>query len=246
MIAGEWWNANVVDVETQALATGTQPNNSDAFTINGLPGDLYPCSQNTDQEVGSYYMAANAYVSDAGVPFNSTATRGIVVYEGAPTTASPIMPLMPAFNDTPTAHKFFTTITGLAGGPHWVPVPHQIDEHMFVTVNMGISACPTCLNGTRLSASMNNYSFVTPTSLSMLQAFYFNVSGIYTPDFPNTPPVKFDYTNDSINVLNSSLLITPKSTSVKVLKCALALGISYSFRRREWTDERVYFATTST
>ncbi|KAJ6699514.1 LACCASE-7 [Salix purpurea] len=172
----------------------------------------------TVREVGSYYMAANAYVSDAGVPFNSTATRGIVVYEGAPTTASPIMPLMPAFNDTPTAHKFFTTITGLAGGPHWVPVPHQIDEHMFVTVNMGISACPTCLNGTRLSASMNNYSFVNPTSLSLLQAFYFNVSGIYTPDFPDTPPVKFDYTNDSINILNSSLLITPKSTSVKVLK----------------------------
>ncbi|KAJ6747010.1 MULTI-COPPER OXIDASE [Salix koriyanagi] len=164
MIAGEWWNANVVDVETQALASGAQPNNSDAFTINGLPGDLYPCSQNS--------------------------------------------------------------------GPHWVPVPRQIDEHMFVTVNMGISACPTCLNGTRLSASMNNYSFVNPTSLSLLQAFYFNVSGIYTPDFPDTPPVKFDYTNDSINILNSSL-------------CALALGISYSFRRREWTDERVYFATTS-
>ncbi|KAJ6331589.1 hypothetical protein OIU76_010049 [Salix suchowensis] len=159
--SGEWWNANVVDVETQALATGTQPNNSDAFTINGLPGDLYPCSQNTDQEVGSYYMAANAYVSDGGAPLNST-TRGIVLYEGSPTTATPMMPLMPAFNDTPTTHKFFTTITGLAGGPHWVPVPRKIDEYMFVTVSMGLSICPTCLNGTRLSASMNNYSFVSP------------------------------------------------------------------------------------
>lgn len=44
--AGEWWNANVIDVENQALATGAAPNNSDAYTINGRPGDLYNCSQN--------------------------------------------------------------------------------------------------------------------------------------------------------------------------------------------------------
>ncbi|XP_011019185.1 PREDICTED: laccase-7 [Populus euphratica] len=284
ILFGEWWNANVVDVENQALASGAAPNISDAFTINGLPGDLYPCSQNriftlkvqkgktyllriinaalnnelffkianhnmtvvavdagytvpyvtgvvvigtgqtvdvllaADQEVGSYYMAANAYASAAGTLFDNTTTRGIVVYEGAPSSATPIMPLMPAFNDTPTAHKFFTNITGLAGGPHWVPVPRQIDEHMFVTVGLGLSICPTCSNGTQVSASMNNFSFVSPTTLSMLQAFFFNVSGIYTPDFPDTPPIKFDYTNASINTLNPSLLITPKSTSVKVLK----------------------------
>ena len=43
-VAGEWWNANVIDVVNQALATGAAPNLSDAFTINGWPGDLYPCS----------------------------------------------------------------------------------------------------------------------------------------------------------------------------------------------------------
>ncbi len=46
MIAGEWWNANVVDVENEGLASGGAPNNSDAYTINGKPGDLYQCSQN--------------------------------------------------------------------------------------------------------------------------------------------------------------------------------------------------------
>ncbi|CAK7333601.1 unnamed protein product [Dovyalis caffra] len=65
---------------------------------------------------------------------------------------------------------------------------------------------------------MNNLSFVNPTSLSVLQAFFSNVSEVYTPNFPDTPPIEFDYTNDSINVLNPSLLLTPKSTSVKVLK----------------------------
>lgn len=41
--AGEWWNANPVDVENAALATGAIPNKSDAYTINGWPGDLYSC-----------------------------------------------------------------------------------------------------------------------------------------------------------------------------------------------------------
>jgi laccase len=166
------------------------------------PGQTVDVLLAADQEVGSYFMAANAYASAGPAPpafpappFDNTTTRGTVVYEGAPTSATPIMPLMPAFTDTPTAHKFFTSITGLAGGPHWVPVPRHIDEHMFVTVGLGLSICPTCLNGTRLSASMNNFSFARPSSLSMLQAFFFNVSGIYTPDFPDTPPVKFDYTN---------------------------------------------------
>ena len=45
MIAWEYWDANVVDVENQGLATGAAPNISDAFTINGQPGDLYSCSQ---------------------------------------------------------------------------------------------------------------------------------------------------------------------------------------------------------
>ncbi|KAJ6362933.1 hypothetical protein OIU78_003177 [Salix suchowensis] len=179
ILLGEWWNANVVDVETQALATGifklkvqkgktyllriinaalntelffkianhkmtvvavdasyTVPYITDVVVTG--PGQTVDVLLAADQEVGSYYMAANAYVSDGGAPLNST-TRGIVLYEG---------------------------------GPHWVPVPRKIDEYI----------------------------------------------GIYTTDFPNTPPVKFDYTNDNINVLNPTLSITPKSTSVKVLK----------------------------
>lgn len=45
IILGEWWNGNVIDMETQAEALGVPTNNSDAFTINGRPGDLYPCSK---------------------------------------------------------------------------------------------------------------------------------------------------------------------------------------------------------
>ncbi|GLT48160.1 hypothetical protein SLA2020_218010 [Shorea laevis] len=295
IVLGEWWDANVIDVENEALATGAAPNNSNAYTINGLPGDLYNCSQNqiytlnvkqgnvyllriinaalnnqlffkianhnmtvvavdatytnpyvtdvvviapgqtvdvllcADQPVGSYYMAATPYASAAGAPlFDNTTTRGIIVYDGAASNVTPQMPALPAFNDTPTAHKFYTNITGLVGAPHWVPVATQVDKRMFVTVGLALEACPenttckfsingTSINDTKFSASMNNASFEFPTTLSMLQAFFFNVPGIYTTDFPSRPPLKFDYTNSNLS-FDTSLLFAPKSTKVTRLQ----------------------------
>lgn len=41
---GEWWDANPIDVLRQATRTGAAPKVSDAYTINGQPGDLYRCS----------------------------------------------------------------------------------------------------------------------------------------------------------------------------------------------------------
>ncbi|KAK9283738.1 hypothetical protein L1049_011988 [Liquidambar formosana] len=289
ILLGEYWNANVIDVENQGLATGSAPNISDAFTINGRPGDLYPCSHKhihkikvvhgktyllriinaalnnelffkianhkmtvvamdasytdpyvtdvvviapgqttdvlltADQSPGSYYMAAHPYASaPSTVQFDNTTTTGVVVYEGATTSASPKMPILPAFNDTPTAHKFFSNVTGLVTAPHWIPVPLHVDEHMFVTVGVNLVPCggnATCqgLNGQRFAASMNNASFQFPTKLSMLQAFFNGVSGIYTTDFPDRPPVLFDYTNTNLST-NASLIFTSKSTKVKKLK----------------------------
>ena len=37
---GEWWNANPIDVENAALASGGAPADADAYTFNGWPGDL--------------------------------------------------------------------------------------------------------------------------------------------------------------------------------------------------------------
>ncbi|MCD7450511.1 Laccase-7 [Datura stramonium] len=290
ILLGEWWNANVVDVENEGLASGAAPNNSDAYTINGWPGDLYPCSVNqtyklkvkhgktyllriinaalnnqlffkianhkmkvvavdaaytdpyitdvvvtgpgqttdvlltADQAPSSYYMTANPYASAAGVPFDNTTTRGIIVYEGA-LPSTPIMPILPAFNDTPTAHKFFTNITGLVTGPFWNPPPRKVDEHMFITIGLGLTACggrpgnATCAgpNGQRLAASMNNASFQFPDKISMLEAFFYNIDGIYTTDFPDKPHLKFDYTNPN-NSMNPAIIMTKKSTKVKKIK----------------------------
>ncbi|KAK1290732.1 Laccase-15 [Acorus calamus] len=45
IILGEWWRSDVKAVLEEALRTGGDPNVSDTFTINGQPGDLYPCSR---------------------------------------------------------------------------------------------------------------------------------------------------------------------------------------------------------
>ncbi|KAL3753716.1 hypothetical protein ACJRO7_001024 [Eucalyptus globulus] len=291
IILGEWWNANVIDLQTQAQALGTGPNNSDAFTINGRPGDLYPCSKNctyklnavhgqtymlrlinaalnnqlffkianhkftvvavdasytnpyvtdvavlapgqtvdvlltTDQTPGAYYMAASPYFSAQNAPPpDNTTTTGILIYDELPYT-SPIMPLLPALNDTPTAHTFSSSLTSLVGSPNWRPVPTKLDEQLLWTVGLSVAPCgpsnactgvpniPTL----RLSASINNASFQFPTSLSILQAHFFNVTGIYTADLPDQPPLKFDYTNPA-NSNNSALAFAFKSTRVKQVK----------------------------
>ncbi|CAA2994423.1 Multicopper oxidase [Olea europaea subsp. europaea] len=45
IILGEWWNSDIQAVLTEFLDNGGDPNVSDAFLINGQPGDLYPCSR---------------------------------------------------------------------------------------------------------------------------------------------------------------------------------------------------------
>ena len=38
-----WFKGDVMAIIDEALTTGGDPNVSDAFTINGQPGDLYEC-----------------------------------------------------------------------------------------------------------------------------------------------------------------------------------------------------------
>uniref|UniRef100_A0A5B7BRK6 Laccase n=1 Tax=Davidia involucrata TaxID=16924 RepID=A0A5B7BRK6_DAVIN len=45
IIFGEWWNADIDAVEGEMMLYGGGGNSSDAYTINGLPGVLYPCSK---------------------------------------------------------------------------------------------------------------------------------------------------------------------------------------------------------
>ncbi|KAI5312731.1 hypothetical protein L3X38_041905 [Prunus dulcis] len=45
IILGQWWKRDIMEVFEEFVRTGGEPNVSDAHTINGQPGDLYPCSK---------------------------------------------------------------------------------------------------------------------------------------------------------------------------------------------------------
>ncbi|XP_059666804.1 laccase-12-like [Cornus florida] len=271
ILLGEWWDSNPIDVVNEARRTGASPNVSDAYTINGQPGDLYKCSSKdtvivpvdsgetnllrvinaalnqqlfftvanhkltvvgadasylkpfttsvimlgpgqttdvlitADQPPARYYIAARAYASAQGAPFDNTTTTAILEYKTAPCPAKgasikPVSPSLPAYNDTATATAFTTTLRS----PRKVSVPTDIDENLLFTVGLGLNSCPkgararNCQgpNGTRFTASMNNVSFVLPSSVSLLQAHQQGIPGVFTTNFPPNPPVKFDYTGN--------------------------------------------------
>ena len=170
------------------------------------PGQTTDVLIKADQPPGRYYMAARAYASAQGAPFDNTTTTAILEYK-TPTctskncgTTTPVMPPLPAFNDTATATAFTTSFKS----PKQVPVPTKIDENLFITVGLGLNKCPpgararNCQgpNGTRFSASMNNNTFALPSNTSILKAYYDKIPGVFTTDFPKVPPVKFDYTGN--------------------------------------------------
>lgn len=196
------------------------------FTTNVLmlgPGQTTDVLITADQPPARYYIAARAYASAQGAPFDNTTTTAILEYKSAPCPAKgialkPVMPPLPAYNDTATATAFTTSFRS----PKTVQVPTDIDENLFITAGLGINQCPsgapasTCQapNKTRFTASMNNISFVLPSNFSLLQAHHHGVPGVFTTDFPAKPPVAFDYTGN----VSQSLWQPIRGTKVYKLK----------------------------
>jgi laccase len=53
---GEWWNNDVEEIVEQGNKLGLPPNMSDAHTINGKPGPLFPCSDKRKQNPFEVYQ----------------------------------------------------------------------------------------------------------------------------------------------------------------------------------------------
>ncbi|XP_075518771.1 laccase-14-like [Primulina tabacum] len=260
VIIGEWWKADVQEVMEEFLANGGDPNNSDAFLLNGQPGDKYPCSKqdtfrvtvefgktylfrlvnsimnnimffkianhnitvvgsdasytkhlNSDyiaispgqtidfllhanQKPSHYYMAARVYAS-SGIFDNST-TTGIIEYAGNyPPPTNMVVPKFFDFNDTGASVRFTNQLKSLADKKHPVDVPLKVDKTLFFTLSVNKRNCSNCVgpDGDRLLASVNNITLLLP-SISILDAYYYNIPRVYTPNFPDSPLYKFNYT----------------------------------------------------
>ncbi|KAL8491424.1 hypothetical protein ACS0TY_023159 [Phlomoides rotata] len=282
IILGEWWKSDIQAVLNDFIRSGGDPNISDAFLINGQPGDLYPCSSSdtfkmrvdqgktyllrminnamnnimffkianhnftivgtdaaytkpfttdyiaispgqtidfllqANQNPSHYYMASRVYFIAGNAALNTT--TAILEYTGNYSAPSaPLLPILPATNDTPAAINFTTKLKSLASKEHPINVPQTVDTIFFFTLSVNAFSCPPdapCQGpgAGRLRASINNITFVTPR-ISILQAYYNRIRGVYGVNFPRNPTNPFNYTSDI------QLLWTPQNgTEVRVIK----------------------------
>ena len=192
----------------------------------------------------TFLMAACPYATGRGTFDNSTVT-GLLHYE-TPPKYSPsassfknlplFKPTLPPLNDSSFAANFTRKLRSLANSQFPANVPQKVDKRFFFTVGLGTNPCPqnqTCQgpnNSTKFSASVNNVSFVLPTT-AILQAHFFQQSnGVYTTDFPATPIFPFNYTgtppNNTMVSNGTKVVVLPFNTSVElVLQDTSILGI---------------------
>ncbi|KAH6782433.1 Laccase/Diphenol oxidase family protein [Perilla frutescens var. frutescens] len=177
----------------------TRPLTRDYIAIG--PGQTMDCLLHADQDLHRYYMAARPYINGIGISYDNTTTTGIVEYRGFRSNTSNL-PNLPYYNDTSAALNFTYSIKSLISKSQPLPVPHKINKRIVSTISINLFPCrpyETCAgpNGTRLAASMNNISFVTP-KIDILEAYFYHISGVFGKRFPNFPPFVFNYTADFV------------------------------------------------
>ncbi|XP_010679744.1 laccase-11 [Beta vulgaris subsp. vulgaris] len=279
IILGEWWNGDVETIVKQGDQLGIPPNMSDAHTINGKPGPLFPCSEKhtyaleveqgktyllriinaalndelfigiaghtmtvveidavyvkpfttktiliapgqttnvlvrADQIPNRYFMATRTFM-DVPIPVDNKTATAIFQYKGIPNSVIPSFPQLPAPNDTLFALSYNRKLRSLNTPQFPAKVPLKVDRKLFFTIGLGANPCATCLNGTRFTASLNNITFVMPKT-ALLQAHYFNMSGVFHADFPDKPPTAFNYTGAPLTAnLRTSLTTRPRLSKI--------------------------------
>lgn len=171
-------------------AVYTKPFATDAILI--APGQTTNVLVHANKFSSRYFMAARPFM-DAPLSIDNKTATAILQYKGVPKTVMPSLPVLPAPNDTAFALSYNAKLGSLNSPQFPANVPLKVDRHLFYTIGLGMNPCPTCQNGTQLTASLNNVTFIMP-QIGLLQAHYFNLTGVFTTDFPDRPPTPFNYT----------------------------------------------------
>uniref|UniRef100_J3N7W3 Laccase n=1 Tax=Oryza brachyantha TaxID=4533 RepID=J3N7W3_ORYBR len=176
-----------------------------------------------------YYVTVSPYqTSFPPQPFRDTVATAVVEYADgggsagntspAPPRRRPVRAPTPKVHDVGTAHRFLSNLTALLR-PGQPTVPLAVDTRMFVAFGLGLADCRPGQTKCRrshapaLAGSMNNASFELPAAVPLLTAHSENISGVYTRDFPDAPPVPFDFARPP-----GRLAFTSKSTKVRTLR----------------------------
>ncbi|XP_059453493.1 laccase-14-like [Corylus avellana] len=185
------------------------------------PGQTMDVLVTTNQSLSHYYIAIRQYYD--AIPqlqtYDKTNATAILMYSGNYTTPEyPIFPSsLPSYMAIPAANRFLDSLRSLASKDHPVNVPLNITTKMYITIALNEFPCPNAscsgVAGNKMASSLNNISFLNP-STDILLAYYRNLSGVYTEDFPNWPPVFYNFTQ---SVLPDNTTIPTPGTKVKIL-----------------------------
>ncbi|XP_008778964.2 laccase-17-like [Phoenix dactylifera] len=181
----------------------------------------------------TFLMAARPYATGSGTFDNSTVS-GFLEYQDPRTSSTasfnkklPLFkPSLPSLNDTAFVANFTSRLRSLATAQFPAKVPRTVERQFFFTVGLGTSPCPknqTCQgpNGTKFAATVSNISFAMPTT-ALLQAHFFGQSKrVYSPDFPYSPLIPFNYTgsppNNTLVSNGTKLMVLPYNTTVELV-----------------------------
>ncbi|OWM65759.1 hypothetical protein CDL15_Pgr015183 [Punica granatum] len=185
------------------------------------PGQAMDVLVSANQPLGHYYMLGTPYFDGQADDFDKSITSAIFQYNGNYTpTSSPVYPSSsPGFYDIDAAKHFVRHLRSLNSAEHPIDLPENVTTRMYVTISITMLKCPndSCAGpeGNRLASALNNITFANP-SVDILQAYYRNISGYYTTDFPNIPPHLFNFTSDDL--MTDNVTMSEQGTKVKVLE----------------------------
>lgn len=184
------------------------------------PGQTLNVLVTANQHIGRYFMAMGPYISAKNVSFQNISSLAYFNYFGALPNIVAVAANLPRFNDSLAVTTVMDGLRSLNSGD----VPKEVDENLFFTIGLNVEKCQSsnakknCQgnSGGVMAASMNNISFTRP-NISVLQAYYSKINGLFTEDFPGVPLKIYDFVNGAPNTAPNNTQ-SLKGTSTKVLE----------------------------
>ncbi|XP_010543748.1 PREDICTED: laccase-22-like [Tarenaya hassleriana] len=171
-------------------ASYTKPFSADTLFLG--PGQTTNALLTADQSSGKYLITISPFMDTIVTVDNVTGTA-FLHYNDTTSSPSLVSDKIPPVNATSVALGFSDNLRSLNSRDYPANVPLRVDHSLFFTIGVGINPCETCINNTKAVGDINNVSFVMPT-IGILQAHYYNISGVFTDDFPGKPLIPFNYT----------------------------------------------------
>lgn len=178
----------------EADAEYTKPFTTDMVMLG--PGQTVNAIVTADQPVGKYSMVVAPYKSGRIVNYQNVSATAYFNYIGSAPNSLYLPAKLPKLDDKLAVKTVMDGLKSL----NQVKVFEEIDENLFITLGLNVQKCHSkrpkencqAIHNGVMAASMNNISFIHP-KLSILEAYYKNIKGSYTEDFPDAPLKFYDF-----------------------------------------------------